>query len=82
MANESTYTDAPRAALQQLVKESPFKQKAIAEAVGERPDTFSKMLTGDPRYNLQTTLVVQVLDFIGVSFEDYARLVSKIMKGE
>ena len=68
--------DAPRLVLRRLVKEAPMSQKAVAAAVGEREDTFSKTLSGTPGYDLDTPQLVNVLNIIGVDFARFAQLVA------
>lgn len=48
-----------------------MKQKDVAEAVGERPDTFSKILAGTASYNLSAPMIINVLNVIGKDFIEY-----------
>ena len=74
-----TTMTAARAVLHKLIKDSPHKFKDVAEQVGERPDTLSSRLSkrGFVGYNLDVGLVLAILDTIGVSFTEYARLVEE-----
>jgi aspartate ammonia-lyase len=77
MTTSRLHPDAPRIVLRRLVKAADMKQKAIAAAVGEREDTFSKILSGTEGYDLRTPLLVTVLATIGVDFVDYAAQVER-----
>ena len=59
--------------LRRLVKASDIKQQDVAAAIGERADTFSKILAGAASYNLSSATIVNVLNVIGVDFGEYAR---------
>jgi transcriptional regulator with XRE-family HTH domain len=71
------HPDAPRIVLRRLVKAADMKQKDVAAAVGEREDTFSKILSGAEGYDLRTPLLVTVLATIDVDFVDFAEAVEK-----
>ena len=77
MNKRRLHPDAPRIVLRRLVKAADMKQKAIAIAVGEREDTFSKILSGTEGYDLRTPLLVTVLATIDVDFVVFAELVEK-----
>jgi len=77
VAKRRLHPQAPRVVLKRLIRESAFKQKDVATAVGEREDTFSKILAGADSYNLESSLVVNVLNYIGVDFVDFALEVEK-----
>lgn len=79
MNREQALTQAAREVLHTLVKDSPYTSKHIAEQVGELPSTFTHRLKGTRAgyQNLDTSLVVNVLTVIGVSFTDYATQVEK-----
>ena len=64
--------EAPRLVLRRLVKASGIKQQDVAAAIGERPDTFSKILAGAPSYNLGSPMIVNVLNVIGEDFAHFA----------
>ncbi|SFR75835.1 hypothetical protein SAMN05428970_1977 [Agromyces sp. CF514] len=78
MTNGKLHPDAPRIVLQRFVREakkSGLTQEAIATAVGERSDSFSKTLNGAPSYALNSPLIIQVLNVIGRDFLDFAKAV-------
>jgi hypothetical protein len=78
--NPNLHPDAPRIVLKRLIRESGMKQKVVADAVGEREDTFSNKLNGKPHAVLDAPLVINTLNAIGVDFVVYARYVEKESK--
>jgi transcriptional regulator with XRE-family HTH domain len=72
MNKRRLHPDAPRIVLRRLVKSADMKQKEVAAAVGEREDTFSKILSGQEGYDLRTPLLVTVLATINIDFVDFA----------
>lgn len=79
MNREQALTQAAREVLRTLVKDSPYSSKYIAEKVGEVPSTFSSRLTGNRvgYQNLDTSLVVNVLAVLDVTFVDFATQVEQ-----
>jgi len=77
MNKRRLHPDAPRIVLRRLVKAADMKQKDVAIAVGEREDTFSKILSGTEGYDLRTPLLVTVLATIDVDFVVFAEQVEK-----
>lgn len=52
-------------------------QKAVAAAVGEREDTFSKILKGAESYELKSPLIINVLNAIDVPFSVFSAEVER-----
>lgn len=73
MNKRPLHPEAPRIVLRRLVKTSGLRQQDVAEAIGERPDTFSKILNGATSYNLGSPMIVNVLNAIDKDFATFAR---------